>query len=65
MADGPENKNVLEQLNVRQKSERIRRGDPEVGSLWNRPIRVKIYMTDCWLYSYPFAYASSSQIDAS
>ena len=33
MADGPENKNVLEQLNVRQKSERIWRGDHDARSL--------------------------------
>ena len=42
MAEPPQKKNTLEQLKIRQKTERIWRGRADVGSLWNRPIRLKI-----------------------
>ena len=35
------------------------RGDPDERSLWCRPIRLKIYLTDCWLYSFRFGYAET------
>jgi hypothetical protein len=37
------------------------RGNPDVRSLWNRPIRLKIHVTDCWLYSFRFGYADGSR----
>jgi hypothetical protein len=33
------------------------KGNPDVRSLWNRPIRLKIHVTDCWLYSFRFGYS--------
>ena len=33
------------------------KGSPDVRSLWNRPIRLKIYINDCWLYSFRLGYA--------
>jgi hypothetical protein len=35
--------------------------NPDVRSLWNRPIRLKVYLTDCWLYSFRFGYAGEQQ----
>ncbi len=35
------------------------RGNPDVRSLANRPIRLKIYVTDSWLYSFRFGRASA------
>ena len=32
------------------------RGGLDLRSLWNRPIRLKIYISDCWLYSFRFGY---------
>lgn len=29
-------------------------GDMDLRLLWNRPVRLKIYLTDCWLYSFRF-----------
>ena len=60
ITDTPDNKNALEQREVRQRSERIWRGDADVRSLWNRPFRLKIYITGCWLYSFRFAYANAA-----
>jgi hypothetical protein len=33
-------------------------GNADVRSLWNRPIRLRIQITDCWLYSFFFGYAA-------
>jgi hypothetical protein len=27
-------------------------GSSDVRRLWNRPIRLKIYLNDCWLYRF-------------
>lgn len=35
------------------------KGSKDVRSLWNRPIRLKIYINDCWLYGFRFGYAKS------
>ena len=32
-------------------------GSADVSRLWNRPVRLKIYLHDCWLYSFRFGYA--------
>lgn len=32
-------------------------GNPDVRLLWNRPIRLKIYLNDCWLYSFRFVWS--------
>lgn len=36
-------------------------GNSDVRSLWNRPIRLKIYIADCWLYSFRFGYAAEAR----
>ena len=37
------------------------KGNPDVRSLWNRPIRLKIYLRECWLYSFRFGYANEKE----
>ena len=36
------------------------RNNPDVRSLWNRPVRLQIHLTDCWLYSFRFGYSHTA-----